>query len=493
MLGLVLSGCGGSESSTAKSDTLTVALGGDPLTLNPYDFKAGVNFYGLRQMYETLLEHDNDGKLIPNLAEKWDVSEDGKIVTFQLRKNVKFHDGSTMTAADVKFSLERFADPKIMPYAFLMKPVTKISTPDDATVVVEMNSPNPIFLSGAGLTFVVPKSIGDKPYEYLDAKADGTGPLKLVDRKIGKGFTLERFDQYWGEKAGYKTVDVKIIADANARVSALRSGQVDFIAPVPPQNMKQLESKFTVKSTIDAGAIGITFDQLSKGEAGVVANPDVRRAMDLAIDRKPIVDAALAGMGVGYGGIGPQNEGGDRVEATKYDPTEAKALIKKAGAEGKTVKLYVPKNGRIVNSEQVGQAVAGYWDAIGLKTDLRIVSYEEWIDREKNGPAQTYMSSFPDDFGWSPFLRIQSFYGCGGDNSLQCDKEYDKILATAAVAKSQDEFVDGYVEAVEYIQQKTLGIQLHVAKSGFAMNKSVCWEPPMGRSVPLLTQIKPCA
>jgi len=489
---LVLAACGGESGSSADADSLTVALGGDPLTINPYDFKAGVNFYAHRQWYETLLTRDKKGELVPSLAEGYEVSDDGLVYTFNLRDGVTFHDGSAMTSEDVKFSIERFADPEVMPYAFLLGAMKSVETPDDLTVVVTFTEPNPQFLSGAGLTFIVPSEIGDQPAGYLDDQEIGTGPVQLVERRKGEGWTMKRYDDYWGDAAGYQNIEVKIIPDANGRVSALRSGQVDFIAPVPPQNVGQLEDQFTVSSTIDGGALGITFDLLTKGEAGVVADQNVRRALDLAIDRGPIIETALAGLGGEYAGVGAQNAGFDDVSATPYDPDEASRLIKEAGAEGATVKLYVPKNGRIVNSEQVGQAVAGYWDAVGIKTDLQLISYEEWIDREKNGPAQTYLSSFPDDFTWNPLVRIQSFYGCNGDNSNQCDEGFDRLVAEAGRAPTDEAFTQGYVAATQYVQDKSMGIQLYQAKSAFAMDKSVCWEPNLGRSIPLLSQVAPC-
>lgn len=491
---LALSACSGSDEGSAYSagDTVTVALGGDPLTLNPFDYRAGVNFYGSSQLYERLLSRDAEGELIPWLASDWEVSDDGLTYTFTLRDDVVFHDGTPMTAADVKFSLERFADPEIMPYAFLIASLDTIETPDDHTVVVNFSKPAPIFLSGMGLAHIVPASIGDQPNDYLDAKAIGTGPFTLESRSVGQGFELKRFDDYWGDKSGFAGVDVKVIADSNARVSALRSGQADFVVPVPSQNADQLESKFTVESTIDSNTVGIGFDLKSPGEAGVVADQDVRRAMDLAIDREAIVKTALNGFAEVHGGIAPQNPGNDQVPAVEYDPDEAKKLIEKAGATGETVKLFVPKNGRVTSSEQVGQAVAAYWDEIGLKTDLRIVSYEEWIDKIQNGPAQTYMTFQGDETVWSPLVRLQSFYGCAGPTSHVCDEDLDALAAAAAVAPSQDAFVDGYVKAFQHLQDNSLGVQLYVQKAVFGMAQGVCWTPPVGRSIPLLTELAPC-
>lgn len=491
---LALGACSGSEtgSAYAPDDTITVAMGGDPLTLNPYDYRAGVNFYGSSQLYERLLTRDADGELIGALAEEWEVSADGLTYTFNLRDDVKFHDGTTMTAADVKFSLERFADPKIMPYAFLLASLDGIDTPDDRTVVVNFSTPAPIFLSGMGLAHIVPASIGDQPSDYLDAKAIGTGPFTLEARSVGQGFELKRFDDYWGEKAGFAAVDVKVIADSNARVSALRSGQVDFVVPVPSQSVGQLESGFSVESTIDSNTVGIGFDLKSSGEAGVVANPDVRRAMDLAIDRDAIVKTALNGFAETHGGVAPQNAGNDRVPAVQYDPDEAKKLVDAAGAAGEPVKLYVPKNGRVTSSEQVGQAVAAYWDEIGLQTDLRIVSYEEWIDKIQNGPAQTYLTFQGDETVWTPLVRLQSFYGCAGPTSHVCDEDLDALAAKAGIAPDQESFVDGYVEAFQYLQDNTLGIQLYVQKAAFGMDQGICWTPPVGRSIPLLAELAPC-
>lgn len=491
---LLLGACGGGGKGddATGSDTLKVGFGGEPLSFNPFTFTAAVNFVGFHQLYETLIRRDADGNLEPALATEWDQSEDGLTYTFTLREGVKFHDGTEMTSEDVKFSLERFADPDIQIYSFLLTTLDSVEAPDPRTVVVKMKTPNPMFLAGAALTFVIPRSIAEKPDDYLETNSVGTGPFTLVEHDRGQGFTLERFEDYWGEPAGFKNVDVRRIDDANARVSALRSGQVDFISPLPPQNVEQLSDDYKVQSTVDGSSFAVAFDLESPGEAGAVADERVREAMSLAINREEIVDLSLMGLGAPYGGVGPQQEGSDQVPMIEQDVDRAKQLIQEAGAEGESIKFYVPKNGRVVNSEQVGQAIAAAWDSIGLKTDLRIIAYEEWVALEAEGAAQTYMAVFPDDFVWYPTLRLQSFFACEGSNAKICFEDFDKLITAASEAKSEQEAVDAYVDAANHIQDNHLGIQLYVAKSAYAMKDSLCWEPLVGRGIPRLATVESC-
>lgn len=493
-MALLLGACGGGGSSddVAGSDTLKVGFGGEPLSFDPFTFTAAVNFVGYHQLYETLIRRDAEGNLEPALATEWEQSDDGLTYTFTIREGVKFHDGTEMTAEDVKFSLERFADPDVQIYSFLLTTLDSVEVTDPQTVVVRMKSPNPLFLAGAALTFVVPRSIADQPEDYLETTSLGTGPYTLVKHDRGQGFTLKRFDDYWGDAPEFENIEVRRIDDANARVSALRSGQVDFIAPLPPQNVEQLSGDFKVSSTVDGSSFAVAFDLVNPGEAGVVADERVREAMSLAIDRKEIVERSLMGLGEPYGGVGPQQEGHDRVPMIEQDVDRAKRLIEDAGAAGETVKFYAPKNGRVVNPEQVAQAIAAAWEEIGLKVDLRIISYEEWVALEADGAAQTYLAVFPDDFVWYPTLRLQSFFSCDGTNSKICFEEFDELIEAASSAKNEQEAVDAYVEAANYIQDNHLGIQLYVAKSAYAMNKSLCWEPLLGRGIPRLATVKSC-
>lgn len=495
-IALMLGGCsgGGGENgaSLSSDDEITVALGGDPLTLNPFDWRAGVNFYGFSQVYERLLTRDADGEIAPGLASEWEVSDDGLTYTFTLRDDVVFHNGDPMTSADVKFSLERFADPDIQVFSYMLSDMEAVETPDEHTAIVKFSKPNAQFLTGLGLAFIVPESIGDEPDDHLDATGLGTGPFTLASRSVGEGFRLERFDDYWGDRAGFAAIDVRVISDSNARVSALRSGQVDYIVPVPPQNVDQLKADFTVKSANDSNTVGIAFDNQSPGEEGILADERVRRAMDLAIDREGVVKTALNGFGIAHGGVAPQNPGNDRVPMVEQDLDQAKKLIDEAGVAGESVTLYVPQNGRVTSSEQVGQTVAAFWDQIGLKTDLRIIAYEEWIDRQKNGPGQAMLSFMGDEFTGSPITRLENFQGCEGSSSNFCDEELEKIIQRASVSPSLEAHVDDYVEGFTLMQERGLGIQMYVQETAYAMKPSICWEPVAGTSIPRLATLEPC-
>lgn len=491
-LGACSGGGGDDGESLAADDTISVGLGGDPLTLNPFDWRAGVNFYGFSQVYERLLTRDAEGEIAPGLASDWEVSEDGLTYTFTLRDDVTFHNGDNMTSADVKFSIERFADPDIQVFSYMLSDMEGVETPDDRTVIVKFAKPNAQFLTGLGLAFIVPASIGDQPNDYLDAHGEGTGPLTLKSRSVGEGFELERFDDYWGEPAGFAAMDVRVISDSNARVSALRGGQVDFIVPVPPQNVDQLESDFTVKSANDSNSIGIAFDNQTPGEEGILSDERVRRAMDLAIDREAVVKTALSGFGIAHGGVAPQNPGNDRVPMVEQDVDAAKKLIEEAGVTGETVTLYVPQNGRVTSSEQVGQTVAAFWDEIGLKTDLRIIAYEEWIDRQKNTGGQAMLSFMGDEFTGSPITRLVNFQGCEGSSSNFCDEELEKIIRRATVSPSLEEHVNDYVDGFTLMQDRGLGIQMYVQETAYAMKSAICWEPIAGTSIPKLATLEPC-
>lgn len=497
--GGLLTGCAGAGDEASADGTLRIGIGSEPENLDPHRIRAGTDTYFTTNLFETLLQRAPDGRQVPGLATGYQLSEDGRTVTFQLREGVRFHHGTEMTAADVKFSFERYVDPELGGvFAYLLDPLDRVEVIDDYTVAVHLKHFDGSFVPGGGIAAIVPKDyveeVGD---EGFGQKPVGTGPLRFVDREIRQSFTLERFDGYWGRGPGYRRMEFRILSDANSRVAAVRSGAVDLISQVPPQNLGQLRSEGSLKLVSGYAAENVFVKFGLTDPDAPWADADVRRALDFAIDKQAIIDKVLGGLGVTYSGVAPLSSGIDRVdyEQRPYDPEQARRLLSSAGyADGFDIEVVAPVNGRLPSSEQVFQAVAGYWEDVGVRTRVRIVEYSQWIDyiRAEDPPIQAAMGLHGDQTTYDPQLRLEAQLGCDAPYSHVCDERLRSLIEDVVTTVDADARERAYVDAFRYVQEQALEIPIYSSKLAFAMAKGVCWKPTYGSPFTDMQYAAPC-
>ncbi|MBI2886834.1 MAG: ABC transporter substrate-binding protein [Chloroflexi bacterium] len=300
-------------------------------------------------LYDNLIVLDplRPSEIVPDLAERWELSPDGKTYTFSLHKNVKFHNGNPLAAADVKFTLERVKDPPSgvrSPRRTAFDAVTSIETPNDYTVKLNLKRPSPSLLINLAQGWM---GIYDK--EWVEARGQdapkketmGTGPYKLKEYLRGTSVEVERNASYWVEGKPYLDgVKFLIIPDAGTRLAALRTGQL-MMLDVSAIELRSLEQEMGDKLTIQRG-VNLGFNSLSVNvKRKPFDDPRVREAVNIAIDRHGAVQVLAQGDGEagGYmmpGGIWslPQEElqklsGYGKDKAT--DLERAKKLLAEAG------------------------------------------------------------------------------------------------------------------------------------------------------------------
>lgn len=498
VLMLVVTACMSGQDASAK-DVLTVGIGSEPENLDPHATRAGTDAYFTTNVFETLLERDVDGKLQPALANDYTIAEDGETVTFELRRGVRFHDGSTMTAEDVKYSLERFVDPKLgNTFAYLLDQLDRVEVIDEYTVAVHLKQFDGSFVPGGGFAAIVPKEyIESKGNDHFAEHPVGTGPLKFVERRIRESFTLERFDDYWGDKAAYERYDFQIMSDANSRIAAIRSGSVDLISQVPPQNVAQLHGDDQLKlvSGYTGENVWVKFGRTDGDQPW--ADPTVRQALDLAIDKKKIIKEVLAGLGVPYAGVAPLSSGFDKVDYQQrpYDPERARALLREAGyASGFQIDIVTPVNGRLPASEQVMQAVAGYWRDIGIRPKVQVLEYSQWIEHiaSTKPPIDAALGLHGDQTTYDPQFRLTTQLACDAPYSHVCDPKLQPMIDEIASTVDPEPREQAYVDAFRYIHDIALEIPLYSSEQAFAMTPEVCWKPIYGSPFTEMSHARPC-
>jgi peptide/nickel transport system substrate-binding protein len=480
---------------------LTIAIGSEPENLDPHAIRAGTDSYFAINVFERLLERNVEGELVPGLATEYSVSEDGKAFTFELRQGAKFHNGDPVTAEDVKYSFERYVDPELgNVFAFLLDKLDHVEIVDQDTVIVHLTEFDGQFLPGGAFAYIVPKNyIETNGTEHFAENPVGTGPLKFVERRIRESFTLDRFDEYWGEKAGYGRYVFRIASDANARVAAIRSGAVSLISQVPPQNLEQLQGEqgLKVEDGYTAENVWVKFGTLDGGVPW--ADDRVREAMDLAIDKEAIIEEVVNGLGVTYTGVAPISAGVDRADydLRPYDPDRAKELLAEAGyADGFDINIATPVNGRLPASEQTMQAVAGYWSEVGINANVQVLEYSQWIEAINISapPLDGAALGLHGDYTTrDPQYRMQTHLLCGGPYSFVCDPEFDAHMAAVATTVDETARQDAYLEAYKYAYaDKTYEIPLYSSEQAYAMAENVCWVPMYGSAFVDAARAKPC-
>ncbi|HZA57246.1 MAG TPA: ABC transporter substrate-binding protein, partial [Candidatus Udaeobacter sp.] len=227
-----------------RGGTITLAISKELALMNPLINTSSTEARIRELMFEPLLARDSTGAIQPRLAESWEVSKDGKLYTFRLRKGVKFHNGKELTAEDIKFAVDYTLNPKNGAHGFDdLSAVERAEAVDKYTLRFHMKRHNPLFLTS--LTDIasfsaIPKESLPEGMRKPNAFPAGTGPFKFVEWQPGQRIVFERFDDYWGQKANVDRVIMKEIGDATVRFTALQAGDVDIIERTPYEWVQQI-------------------------------------------------------------------------------------------------------------------------------------------------------------------------------------------------------------------------------------------------------------
>ncbi|WIY53124.1 ABC transporter substrate-binding protein [Devosia sp. YIM 151766] len=378
----------------AQAETIRWARASDALTLDPHSQNQGVTHTMSHHIYETLLDRDTDGNLVPRLATEWHIKEDDPTVwVFKLREGVKFHNGEDFTAEDVVFSFDR-ARSDSSNLRQLHAEVAEIRAVDDYTVEVQMIGPSPLYPNNITNTFVMDKgwseehdlqdvqdfAAGESNYAVLNT--NGTGPYTLVSREVDVRTVLNAFEDHWDGTPAVTEIIYLPITDAATRIAALLSGDVDIVQDVPVQDIERLRNSagFKVETGPENRFIyfGYRFgDEPLKSsnitDSNPINDPRVREAMELALDRDAIQQVVMRGNSIPTGIANPPFVNGWTPELDAYpapDVEKAKALLAEAGyPDGFSITLDTP-NDRYVNDEAISQAYVGMLGQIGINVTL---------------------------------------------------------------------------------------------------------------------------
>jgi peptide/nickel transport system substrate-binding protein len=404
----------------AAATTFTWATGNDILGLDPHANNHGVTNAMKSNFYEPLVRREADGSLAAALAERWE-QPTANTWRFHLRRNVRFHDGTPFTAADVVMSAERVRQNDM---AYTLQSVTAVRAIDDHTVEMETRGPNPILLQDLTLFFIMSRNWvqannamgvaragqpgANTAFPQLNAM--GTGPFRVVERVADERTVLVPNPTYWNAAAmnhGITRAVFRPIASAPTRLAALLSRELDVMYHVPLQNVQQVQQAQGVRLVQGPTARSIYFamdveraESLDEpGRPNPLRDVRVRRAMYQAIDMGTITRVILRNstvasglpIGTAIGGHVPA-----LAERLPFDPDAARRLLTEAGyPNGFRITLNCPNN-RYVNDEAICQAATAMLQRVGIQARLNAMPFGRFLQGGGNGEFQFYL------LGWTP-------------------------------------------------------------------------------------------
>ena len=439
--------------SAFAKDDIPVAMQLEPPHLDPTSAAAGaIDSVLYTNVFEGLTRFMGDGSVVPGLAESWEISEDGLTYTFKLREGVTFHDGTTMDAEDVKFTLDRInAEDSANAQKALYAAISEVNVIDPQTVEVKLSEPNGNMLfnlAWGDAVIVAPETV-----ETIKQTPIGTGAFKFENWNQGDKITLTRNDDYWGEAPALASATFKFISDPTAAFASVMAEDVDVFTGFPaPENIPQFEAdpRFQVLIGSTEGETILSIN--NKREP--FDNVKVREAVAHAIDRQAIIDGAMFGYGTPIGThFAPHNpDYVDLAEMSSYDPEKSKALLAEAGfPDGFETTLHLPPPSY---ARRGGEIIAAQLAEVGIKAQITNVEWAQWLETVFKGkdfglsivshtePMDINIYANPDYYFQYDNAEFQSLI-------TEFNKTAEPAARTEMLAKAQrmiaEDYVNGYL------------------------------------------------
>lgn len=454
-LTIALGACSGDKAG-GNSSQITIGIPQDiEDSLDPHKAVAAGTEEVLFNLYEGLVKPDSSGELQPAVASDFVISEDAVTYTFMLRDGVKFHDGSTVTAEDVKYSLDRCADTTNGdPLVAAFSHIKSVTILDEKTVEVVLDGPDTSFLAYFDVA-IIPASNEDPAGNPI-----GTGPYKYASRAPQENFVIEKFDDYWGTPANIEHVTFKVCANADSIVMDLQGGSVDMFPRVSPAQAEQLGDNFQILE----GTMNLVQAMYLNHDAKPFDDERVRQALCYAVDPQSIIDLLSDGKGTQIGSsmfpafgkyyMPELNELYDR------DLEKAKALLAEAGyPDGFSFTLTVPSNYQ--QHVDTAQVIAEQLKEVGVNAEINLIEWESWLSDVYAGRKYEATVVGLDASTLTPNALLGRFVSTAHNNFINFkDAEYDAMYEKAASTVDDEEKTAAFKECERFLAEHAVNVYI---------------------------------
>ncbi len=466
---LLMSGQG--SRVAASKNVLNFGIGVDATTLDPHNYKAGVDLLVINLICETLVTFDLNMRVVPALATSWEAVDD-TTWRFTLRKGVKFQDGTPFNAEAAKINIDRMRQaPRGKPYYGM---IASVAVEDDTTIIVKTDRPFAPLLSNlcepVG-SMISPKAIEDYGKE-IGSHPVGTGPFKLKEWRPKERLVVVRNEDYWGKKAKLDEFVLRPIPEEGTRAMAFESGEINVISDPLPHRIAEYKANKNVEviTTPALRTVWVGFNTSDK----VLSNLKLRQAIAHAINRDEIVEYVVEGLAINAQAvIPPILQESEKTFRFEYDPERARALLDEAGyPNGLELNLWTPE-GRYLKDRQIAEAVQAQLAQVGVKAKVRVMEWGAYLDALFRHEQQLFIIGW--GFTGHPDSALRScFYSTSNFNfSNYKNPEMDKLLDEAVSTLDPDKSAELYEEVQRFLIEEAALVPIYHKLNIYATSKNV--------------------
>lgn len=476
---------GGEEEPAGEADanaTLTVADGSEPKSMDPHGTNDQPSSRVNVQMYDRLVEANEDMEIIPGLATEWSQDEaDPRVWNFKLREGVKFHNGEDFKSSDVVFTFERMLDsPEV---AHIIGAVEKVEADGDYGVIITTAEPfAPLLshLSHTASSILSEKAVTEFGEDYA-MNPVGTGPFVFEDFAAQDHVTLKRNEEYWGEKAGVETLIFRPINEGAQRRIGLETGEIDIAYDIEPMDREDIRNNDDLKLPEDQ-SLSTAYIGFNTTKAPF-DNKEVRQAINYAVNVEDVINIALEGAGTPANG--PIN---DRVfgynpelQAYEYDVEKAKTMLADAGlADGFSTTVWLNDSPVRI---KIAETIQANLQEVGVDVKIEQMEWAAYLDGTGRGDHEMFILGWVTVTGDADYglyaLYHSTQHGSAGNRTFYTNAEVDKYLdegrttvdpdaRLAAYKAAQEIIVEDAPQIFLYFDNQNVGHQNHV--NGFKLH-----------------------
>lgn len=462
LLGMLLLSCGKEEKVEKKEIKTTMSMDID--SLNPYKMVSSGTEKIMLNVFEGLLMPNTKGELIPAIAEEYSVSEDGLYYTFKIREGIKFHNGNPLDVKDVEFSLKRMSGKDgFPPSSALFQEIEDIKVLDGNRVQIKLKEADSAFIYSL-TEGIVP----DENADQLDKNPIGTGPFRIAQYDREQQLVLDKFDDYWGEKAKVDRVTIFVVPNNETAFLKLLSGEINMLSRVDSKRVNELKNFNNVSAPQNTVQIFALNNDVKPFD-----DERVRKAINLAINKDEITAGVMGGDGIKLEtNMSPvmskfciDNIG------EKQNIEEAKKLLAESGNSDLTFTIKVPSNYQM--HVDTAQIIAEQLKNIGVTAKIETIEWTTWLSDVYSG--RKYEGTIVGLSGkldpYSILRRYTSDYKSNFFNFK--DAEYDKLIQNAKDATVDEIIVANYKKAQEILRDKQAAIYIMDPKLITTLDKKI--------------------
>lgn len=472
-LSLFITGCGGEKGAEKNSNSIVVSQGSKPKSLDPNMYNEIPALTITEQIFNTLLKVDENGNIVPELAESFEYVTPTELV-IKIKQGVKFHNGDTLTSKDVAFSIKRMLDKPAS--RVMIDAISEVEIVDDYTVKLILSEPSSPLLFGLAhpLTAILNEKDTLAKNDVIATEPMGTGPYKFIEWGSGEKIELVAFDNYFEGKPKIDSLTYRAITENSSRLAALETGEIDIA-----YNMDAIDSGMIEKnpelqliSKPTTSTEYITFNNTK----APFDNKDFRKAVNYALDKQSMSDSIFMGKAIPANSIVNPNVFGhsNDVEGYPYNKEKAIEYLKKSGIQNPSFTLFVNDN---TTRLQLAQIIQANLKEIGIDMKIETLEWGTYLQKTAQGEHQALLGGWvsgtsDSDIVFFPLLHSSS-HGGAGNRAFYTNKELDKVIEEARLTSNPEERKALFMKGQEILQEDApFGLLLY-KNENIGLNKRV--------------------